>query len=242
VRLILLILTILFAQFSLAKKDTIEVSDYLRIVPISEHSYLHISYIPYNQSLIQCNGLVYIKNGEAAVFDTPIGNEASNNLLQWIYEEKNATVTHLVVNHFHEDCASGIASFIGTGCMTISHKKTCNLAKQQDYYCAKQYFVDSLDIIVGGDLVKNYYPGPAHTVDNIVSYIPSEKILFGGCMIKSIGANQGNVADADLVAWSSTVRNVEAKFPKVKIVIPGHGDIGNKKLLKYTIRLFAQKQ
>ena len=59
-------------------------------------------------------------------------------------------------------------------------------------------------------------------------------------MIKSQGASKGNLEDANTAQWSQTVRNVKAKFPSVKKVIPGHGDSGGVELLDYTIELFEQ--
>lgn len=219
--------------------DTINVSEYVKIVPLSTHTYLHISYIPYNGTKIQCNGLVYIKDGEAAVMDTPVGDEASIHLIEWIMNEKKATVNYLIVNHFHEDCMSGLTTFVGTGCQSISHKKTCKLAGLEGYNCTQRYFEDSLTLTVGGTDIVSYYFGPAHTDDNIVTYIPSERILFGGCMVKSNKAGKGNLLDANKKAWPGTVSKVKSKFPRVKLVVPGHGNPGKKKLLKYTIKLFS---
>lgn len=84
------------------------------------------------------------------------------------------------------------------------------------------------------------YFGEAHTRDNIVAWIPSEKILFGGCLVKTLGSNKGNVADANEKEWSHTVAKVKDAFPKAKLVVPGHGKTGDTSVLGYTIRLFQQ--
>jgi metallo-beta-lactamase class B len=63
--------------------------------------------------------------------------------------------------------------------------------------------------------------------------------MFGGCLIKEL--TRGYLGDANLKAWSSTVLEVKARYPKVKIVVPGHGDAGDQKLLDYTARLFKPK-
>ena len=90
----------------------------------------------------------------------------------------------------------------------------------------------------GGTKVHNFYPGEAHTRDNIVTWIPAEATIFGGCMVKSIDASKGNLADANVKAWPTTIRAIRSKYPSAKIIIPGHGDPGGKELLDYTIRLF----
>lgn len=73
---------------------------------------------------------------------------------------------------------------------------------------------------IAGRKVEIYYPGPAHTQDNVVVYIPSLKLLFGGCMIRDVAAELGYTGDANLTTWLSSVEHLE-KF-KADWVIPGH--------------------
>ena len=77
---------------------------------------------------------------------------------------------------------------------------------------------------------------------NVVSYFPKENILFGGCLIKELQATKGYLGDANVGEWSSTVEKVKQQYPNVKIVIPGHGKIGGKDLLDFTIKLFETNQ
>jgi metallo-beta-lactamase class B len=86
--------------------------------------------------------------------------------------------------------------------------------------------------------VVNRYLGEAHSKDNIVTWVPKEKILFGGCMIKSLGASRGYLGDANLQQWSPTVEKVKKAFSNAAIVIPGHGSHGTTELLDYTIKMF----
>jgi metallo-beta-lactamase class B len=91
---------------------------------------------------------------------------------------------------------------------------------------------------VGNEKIIAKFFGEGHTKDNIVGYFPSENVLFGGCLIKELNANKGYLGDATLADWSNTVQKIKKEYPKVKIVVPGHGDYGNAKLLDYTIHLF----
>ena len=65
-----------------------------------------------------------------------------------------------------------------------------------------------------------------------------KKILFGGCMVKSLDGGRGYLGDANLKQWSATISKVKKAFPGAKIVIPGHGDQGGIALLDYTIKMF----
>ena len=54
-------------------------------------------------------------------------------------------------------------------------------------------------------------------------------------MVKDLTSETlGNIADADLVAWPSTIARVIAAYPAAQIVIPGHGAIGGSELLRHT--------
>ncbi len=83
--------------------------------------------------------------------------------------------------------------------------------------------------------------GEAHTEDNIIAYIPSEKVLFGSCVVKSLRADKGNTTHANLFMWPETVKKVRKKYKIAEIVIPGHGQPGGLELLDYTIRLFSKR-
>jgi metallo-beta-lactamase class B len=73
-----------------------------------------------------------------------------------------------------------------------------------------------------------------------VAYFPSEQVLFGGCLIKELNATKGYLGDANVLAWSATVKQVQANFPDVKHVVPGHGAAGDSRLLDYTHKLFEK--
>jgi metallo-beta-lactamase class B len=61
-------------------------------------------------------------------------------------------------------------------------------------------------------------------------------------MIKSQGATKGNIKEANLAEWSETVTKIRDSFPEVMTVIPGHGGIGDKASLNYTISLFSSEE
>ncbi|GHT54487.1 hypothetical protein FACS189451_09580 [Bacteroidia bacterium] len=115
---------------------------------------------------------------------------------------------------------------------------TIELAKEHRMPVPQIGFTDSLHLSLHSEDVYCYYLGGGHSTDNIVVWIPSEKILFGGCLLKDIHSKGlGNISDAKLEEWPETIGNVIAKFPDATIVIPGHGQIGGKELLQHTKKL-----
>lgn len=217
-------------------------TDNLKIERISESVFLHVSFLEFpNNVRIACNGLIFIDNNEAIVFDTPVDDSTSAELIGWIMQNQKMTITSVVINHFHNDCLGGLNEFHKYGIESYASHKTIELAKNNDENIPKNGFEEKLELRVGDQTTITEYFGPGHTIDNVVSYIPSEKILFGGCLIKSLGATKGNLADADVEHWSRTVNSLKERMPDSIIVVPGHGEIGHTELLDYTIKLFQKE-
>ena len=236
-RAILSLLLMLLNAFLHAQSLVYE-SVSLRITPINERVFVHETYLQTESfGLVACNGMIYMDDKEAIVFDTPTSDSVSVELMQWI-ESQGRKVVGVVVNHFHNDCLGGLEAFHSRGIPSYASEKTIELAldvKPQTGFSKKQI------LTIGKLKIENSYFGEAHTRDNIVSYLPDEQVLFGGCTVKAIGASKGFLGDANTAEWSNTVRRILKEYPDVKVVIPGHGASGDKALLKYTIALFEQE-
>ena len=233
-----------FSNFHCRTTDlsAVYTSESLRIQRLSPHTYLHTSYLDIpGYGPFPCNGLVYFRNGEAIVFDTPTTDAVSQELIGWIEQTLESRVVAVVVNHFHNDCLGGLAAFHTDGIPSYAYAETIEQAVAQKTTVPQHGFSDRLTLEVGGGNVINRYFGAGHTPDNIVSYIPEDRVLFGGCLLKAAGAGKGNLADADIAAWPETVARVAAAYPKVRLVVPGHGKPGTRQLFDYTIALFRSE-
>ncbi|HBO8150768.1 TPA: VIM family subclass B1 metallo-beta-lactamase, partial [Pseudomonas aeruginosa] len=68
-----------------------------------------------------------------------------------------------------------------------------------------------------------------------VVYVPSASVLYGGCAIYELSrTSAGNVADADLAEWPTSIERIQQHYPEAQFVIPGHGLPGGLDLLKHT--------
>lgn len=124
--------------------------------------------------------------------------------------------------------------------MSFSNLSTIDSVKSRNNPIPKIGFKDQLNIQVGNEEAICSFLGAGHTKDNIVVFIPSQNLLFGGCLVKELNATKGNLEDADIIAWSSTIQKVRSSFPTAKIIVPGHGKYGDKSLLDYTEQLFKK--
>src|SRR5690606_34863652 len=214
----------------------------LVIKKISDHVYVHISYLNTDEfGKVGCNGMLVISNGEGVVFDSPTDNQSSKELIQFVTQQLKSEIIALIPTHFHQDCVGGLVEFETRNIPTYAFKQTISLLKENGQMFASpvKSFNPKFTLNVGTQKIHAGYYGQGHTRDNIIGYFPLEKVIFGGCLIKEIGAGKGYLGDANCDQWSKTVEKIKSKYPHVKLVIPGHGQLGGSDLIDYTKNLFA---
>lgn len=225
-----------FAQQS----NSVYRSETLQIEQLSPHTFVHISYLQTDDfGKVGCNGMVVINGGEAMVFDTPADEAASLELINWLEKERGLRLKGAVATHFHMDCVGGLEEFHVRKIPSYGSTKTIELTKTAGSPIPQNGFEEQLALEVGDISVVTQYFGEGHTSDNVVSYVPEDRVLFGGCMIKEMNAGVGFIGDANVSAWPTSVEQMKSTFSDIQIVIPGHGKIGGQALLDYTIQLFS---
>lgn len=214
----------------------------LQIIPLQNDVYIHKSWTTFTDfGRVASNGLIYANGKEVILMDTPANDSLTLLLVHWIQQDLGKTIKAVVINHHHVDCLGGLKTLHQLGIPSYATKRCQKLARKNEVTVPQHGFRKSLDLSVGDQSVFCRYFGKAHSADNLVAYIPSEAVLFGGCMIKSLKAGTGNLADASVKKWSKTVLKVKKAFPEVKVVVPGHGKAGDTALLGFTIDMFKQE-
>ncbi|HOW10432.1 MAG TPA: subclass B1 metallo-beta-lactamase [Bacteroidales bacterium] len=223
-------------------QELIKVSTDIELVRISDNAYLHVSYasVP-GFGRVSANGLVFINDGKALLFDTPWNDSLTCDLVTYLTEKMHLKIEGFVPNHWHEDCMGGLGYLKSLGIRTWANFRTIEIAGKQGLQVPDEGFSDSLALKLGDKTVFCYYPGAAHSMDNIVIWIPSEKILFPGCMCKSLDSpNLGNIADGSISEYQTTIDRVIKRFREAILVIPGHGSPGGTDLLLHTKELTSK--
>lgn len=215
----------------------------LKIEALDEQTFLHISdFVASDGSVYPCNGMVFVDSSEAIIFDTPTESSAALELINWLQSEKQLSIKAVVINHFHVDCLGGLGPFHERDIPSWSNVYTRLAAEKEGSEVPRNTFSGKMELQVGSQKVINQFLGEAHTSDNIISVIPEAGLLFGGCMLKSVGASKGNLADANTKEWPKTIAKIKETYPDLKLTVPGHGRPGGIELLDYTIELFSAAQ
>lgn len=244
IKTLLIIVSVIVLNCGSQKQDAFKSkevykSNDLVITQITENSFVHTSFLQTNDfGNVPCNGLIARDNNEAIIFDTPTNSKSSEELIKWINGTLHCKINAIIPTHFHDDCLGGLKAFEEDHIPSYANVKTIELAREYNLVVPRNGVADTLTLKVGNEIITVKFFGEGHTKDNVVGYFPSEKIMFGGCLIKELDAGKGYLGDANVIDWSSTVERVKMEYPDMKIVVPGHGEYGDKKLLDYTIKLF----
>ena len=187
--------------------------------------------------------MLVVNENKAVVFDTPTENKSSSELINFITHNLKSEITAIIPTHFHGDCVGGIREFEEHNFQAYAARQTIELLRKNGQKFTKPIkgFDNKLILNIDNKKVYAEYFGEGHTKDNIIGYFPEDKAIFGGCLIKEVGAGKGYLGDANTNKWSETVQKVKLKYPDAKIVIPGHGKWGGTEVLDYTIELFEVK-
>ncbi len=217
-------------------------SERLVLQKIGKQVFQHTSFLNTESfGRVPCNGMVVFDQNEAIIFDTPTDNSASVELIDWVENKLNCKIIAIIPTHFHADCLGGLEAFHAKKIPSYANNLTLKLAEANKSIVPQNGFENRIELKVGKQKIVAEFMGEGHTKDNVIGYFPAENAMFGGCLIKELGASKGYLGDANVQTWSETVRKLKEKYPKAKVVVPGHGKAAGTDLLDYTIKMFEQK-
>lgn len=215
----------------------------LQVTKIAPKVYIHTSFKQFGDVIFPSHGLVVSTKEGAVLIDTGWGNEPTEQLLAWVKTNLNQPVKICVPTHWHDDKMGGIEAVQQQGIPVATSELTARLAAENGKGTPDITFAADTSFTMGGQQFEVYFPGAGHTADNVVVYLPQQKILFGGCFVKDAQSkNLGNIADADLESWPVAIRNVQQRYPKAKLVVPSHGPWGDRSLLSHTLKLLQEQK
>ena len=239
-KLRLFVLCLLASTTAFAQKQAKKIE----IRHLTKNVYVCVSYgyPPGDGEPFPANSLFAVTPKGVVLINTPWGDEQTQQLVDSVKQRFNKKVIFCVATHFHDDCVGGLDVLKKQGAKTYTTRQTYALAKKEKNELPQYTFTGDTTFNVGGLTLQAYYPGAGHTKDNIVVWLPKDKILFGGCLVKSLEANtKGFTGDADLKQWPSSIKNVQSRFKNARYVIPGHqGWQGGLKQLGHTLHVLNQ--
>ena len=215
--------------------------------------------------------LVKVSEGRYVFVDTPYTRLATQEVVEWL-GRTFGTVEIIEINTgYHADNLGGNEYLLKAGVPVYGSFLTDKLLrdkgeetrrqvltwltapehasfraahKSMSFYPPNQLFQvsEGLSFEFPDETVEAYYPGPSHAEDNLVVYFARHKVLFAGCMVKSLAATDlGFTGDADVEKWPTAIERVRDRFEDAEVVVPGHGEPGDQALLEHTLSLLEAR-
>ena len=215
----------------------------LEITHLTGDLYVYTTYRDFNGQPYPSNSM-YLATAEGVVLiDTPWDTAQCQPLLDSIEARHHHKVILCIATHSHDDRTAGLEFFNKKGIKTFSSKQTYDLCKEKNEKQAEFFFTRDTTFQLGGYSLQTFYPGGGHTGDNIVLYFAHDRVLYGGCFVKSTEAkNLGNIADANLKDWPESIKKTIRRFPRPAFVIPGHLGWERKGGLRHTLKLLRKQR
>lgn len=194
-----------------------------------------------NQNFISNAGFVITPAG-VVVIDALGSPSLAERLLAQIARITPLPVTHLIVTHYHADHIYGLQAFKARGVRIIAHQAarlylnsdTARLRLQasreemapwvnEDTHLveADEWLAADQTLVVGGVTFQIRSVGPSHTPEDLVVYLPSEKVLFAGDLV--FRSRIPYVGQADSRHWIAALERLLAF--DATIIVPGHGPL-----------------
>jgi metallo-beta-lactamase class B len=204
--------------------------------------WMHVSFPPEGPGrATPANGLVIATGEKSVLVDTGWSAGQTRLLLDWAENVLRQPVVHLILTHSHPDRTGGLAAVLERPIIVHGHTLTAELLKENDRSQVQWSFEFEERLELGHDSIFLLYPGPGHAPDNIVVWLPRQRTLFAGCLVRSVTADDlGNTGDADLARWPVAVRRVIERYREARILVPGHGPVGGPELLSHTMELLER--
>ncbi|MEP7269073.1 MAG: BlaB/IND/MUS family subclass B1 metallo-beta-lactamase [Saprospiraceae bacterium] len=213
-------------------------SDNLNISHLTGDFYVYTTYNLYKGNRIPANGVYLVTHAGVVMIDTPWDTTQFQPILDSIWARHHTKVVTCISTHFHEDRTGGLEYYRKQGISTYTTELTDEFSQHRGMKRAEFLISKDTTFTIGDHSFETYFPGPGHAPDNIVIWFPTEKILYGGCLIKSVNdTNLGNLADANQSEYANSIERVQRKCKRPKWVIPGHGEWKSMKSVKHTLKM-----
>ena len=229
------------AMFSIILSSQAIGDKILDIHKLKDDFYVYTTYHAFDGVPFPSNSMYVVTDKGIVMIDTPWDPELTLPLVDSIQKVHNKKVVMCLVTHFHDDRTAGLDYLKELGIKTYGTRMTKRLCTENNEKCPEYGLSRDTTFNIGNYSFSIYYPGAGHSPDNIVVWFEKEKILYGGCFIKSTEAESlGNLEDANIDQWLINTKALMKKYNDVDYVIPGHFGWEDKKSMKYTIKLLEE--
>ena len=198
---------------------------------------------PANQNFIS-NAAFVVTPAGVVVIDALGSPALATRLVAEIRKITPLPITHVILTHYHADHIYGLQTFKALGARIIAHgaareylnsdaarlrleasrHELAPWVNQDTRLVAAHEWIDGEKALVVGGVRFLLKPvGPSHTPEDLVVYLPGEKVLFAGDLV--FRSRIPYVGKADSRHWIAALDALLAF--DAQVIVPGHGPLSH---------------
>ncbi len=198
---------------------------------------------PANQNFIS-NAAFVVTPAGVVVIDALGSPALAERLMGEIRKVTPRPITHVIVTHYHADHIYGLQAFKAQGARIIAHgaareylnSETARLrleASREELAPwvndetrlveADEWLAGDKTLKIGGVEFQIKIVGPSHTPEDLVVYLPGEKVLFAGDLV--FRSRIPYVGKADSRHWILALEKL--LLFDAGVIVPGHGPLSH---------------
>lgn len=175
---------------------------------------------------VESNGLFApLPGGGVLLVDTAWDDAQTETLLDFAARRLGG-VRDAVVTHAHDDRTGGVGALRRRGVRPLGLDLTAEKARAEGSPVPDAALRARERVLVDPRGFEVFYPGPGHTLDNVVVAFPGARILAGGCLVKSAASGEGYMGEAYPPEWPAAIAALRERYAGYSLVVPGHGASG----------------
>jgi glyoxylase-like metal-dependent hydrolase (beta-lactamase superfamily II) len=196
-----------------------------------------------NQNFIS-NAAFVITPAGVVVIDALGSPALAERLMLEIRKLTSLPVTHVIITHYHADHIYGLQVFRKQGARIIAHRSALEYLNSETarqrletsrtelapwvdgqtvLVPADEWIDGDMTLTVGGVPFQIKHVGPSHTPEDLVVYLPTEKVLFAGDLV--FRNRIPFVGQADSGRW---IQALDALLTfDATTIVPGHGPLSS---------------
>jgi len=188
------------------------------------------------------NAAFVVTPGGVVVIDALGSPELARELRAEIARVTPLPVTHVIVTHYHADHIYGLQVFKEAGATIVAHRQALlylnSDTAQQRLKASREELFPWIDestrlveadlwldgptaLRVGGQVFEIRPAGPSHTPEDLVVWVPAQRVLFVGDLV--FRGRIPFVGQADSAHWVEALDALLAY--EAQAIVPGHGPV-----------------
>ncbi len=238
---IILIISSLYLNFVNAQEaQSQRVKNDVALIRLTENMALYTAFMYFNSGFVPMNGLIINTKQGLVMVDAPWSRKHTKYVLKKARKMFKKRVKYAILTCGNPERIGGISELHRKKVISLAQRKTAQRMVENGFLPPdyRLDFQSDTTLYFGKTSFEIYFPGAGYSPDNITVYLPNERILFGGGLIKSATSRYlGNTRTANLPEWEKSIQKLYDKYPYVRVVIPAQGRYAGFELIKHSFNL-----